>query len=785
MHPAVLQALDVNSVQQKHNVSVRQLAMDLFRCGDLYRTTPGRVVDAEEGIKVQKKVQKQRAAEFEQYTSERKATWQGEMMNPSGASVTLEITGRMDGFADETSHVLVEEFKTCGAHPQEADPVDWGQLFLYAALYASETVCSNEGVKTKRVIAKLIYVEADTLAEKVFEQTFETPALLKALTWLLALYSVRWQRHERFLDKRDSWAQNLEFPMPEFRRGQQALARRVFQAVKAREDLLLEAPTGSGKSLAVLYPSLKAIGHSDQLFFLTGRNAGREAALNAVDKLDAEAEHLSVVDITAKEKICFVPGMPCDPTICKYAAGYYDKLGHALDQCRAAKRCDRDQLEQIAEDNEVCPFELSLDIALEADLIIGDYNYIFDPIVRLQRFSQAKDLHLLCDEVHQLVPRMREGLSTSLTRAEIRQALNSSVGELKPRIKSLDRALMKYRKGLGEGDHVLEEMDAIDRAAKRLVEYVAELELDLQGATEVQALFFNCLRWVRSADWRGDGVFYCEMQVKNKGIRTSYVCLDPGPYIEKVGREFASNIRFSATLTPLSLTARLQGNPEIDAERAQNPFTTEQLAVFSVSDISTFYRDRAASLPRLSELILDINAARPGKYMIALPSYEYLSQLQVSLEGRIQQHVQEAGATPEVLANLVEELGARGGVLLAVMGGSLSESIDFLGARLDGVIVVGLGLPPPSLVRDQQAQHFDAAIEPGMGQLVAYTQPAMTKILQSAGRLIRDVQDRGIICLVDPRFRKPNVRQFFPEHWRVQEVASDKVSTHVRKFWST
>ena len=572
--------------------------------------------------------------------------------------------------------------------------------------------------------------------------------------------------------------------MPKFRRGQQALARRVYQSVKSRADLLLEAPTGSGKSLAVLFPALKAMSQEAQLFFLTGRNAGREAALNAANNLDPNKNSLLVVDITAKEKICFVEGMPCDPSLCQYASGYYDKLGNALEKGRQQKFCDRSSIEQIALDEEVCPFEFSLDLALEADLIVGDYNYIFDPIVRLQRFSQAKDMHLLCDEVHQLVPRMRDALSVALTRYEIRSALKAGPEPLQSRIKSLDRALMKYRKGLENGEHVVADFSAIDRAARRFVELIAELEFDLSDSEEVRTLYFSCLRWVRSEDWREQGTFYNQMDVADRSVRSSCVCIDPSDYIQQIFDAYASSVRFSATLTPLDLTAKLHGSPEIQFERAQNPFDASQLSVLFVNNISTYYRQRQHSLPKLAQLIREVTLAKPGRYLVALPSYEYLSQLQSQLVD-VPVHAQTSGASAEALVDLVEALRHEGGVLLVVMGGSLSESVDFMGARLDGVIVIGLGLPPPSLFRDSQAAHFEDCYESGAGQLVAYTQPAMTKILQTAGRLIRDVKDRGIICLVDPRFRTPAVRQFFPEHWQVQEVESDKVSIHVRKFWSS
>ena len=758
---------------------MRQLATDLFRRGDLYARSLGRAVDAEEGRNTQKAVQRERFSELSSYERERTVTLQRSMQAVSGTTVALEISGRMDGFAVREQDTLIEEFKACSIHPEVADPVDWGQLYLYAGLYAAE-LGSDEAL-----LARLVYVEVDTLKEKRFEVVLRCHDLVKTLEWHLALYSVAWQRQELHLDQRQAWAGRLRFPMPQFRRGQQALARRVYQAIKTCSNLLLEAPTGSGKSLAVLFPALKAMAHDAQLFFLTGRTSGREAALSALAHLDESAEQLVVVELTAKEKICFVEGMPCDPTLCQYADAYYDKVGDAIEAGLSSKWCDRTQIESTALAHEVCPFELSLDIALKADVIVGDYNYIFDPVVRLQRFMQAKHLHLLCDEAHQIVPRVREALTTEISRTEIKAAQKNCPSGLEPRVKSIDRAVMKYQRGLADGQHLLDSLDSVDRAARRLVEGVAELEVELSEYDEFRALYFSCTRWVRAKDWQTAGDYFHQVNVEGRGILVSTVCLDPSAYIQKVDSEFASSVRFSATLSPLKVTAHIQGCPDVALERAQNPFSPDQLSTFIVPNISTYYRDRSQSLHNLAHLVLDIYQAYPGKYLVALPSYEYLRQLQGILEGQLPVHEQVRGASTEVLEGLIADVGQHGGVLLVVMGGVLSESIDFMGARLDGVIVVGLGLPPPSVLRDQQVDHFDAAIEPGVGQLVAYPQPAMTKILQTAGRLIRDVEDRGIICLVDPRFRAPGIKQFFPEHWQVEEVHSEKVGIHVRKFWST
>ena len=523
----------------------------------------------------------------------------------------------------------------------------------------------------------------------------------------------------------------------------------------------------------------------EQVFFLTGRNAGREAALNALALIDPQSEHLIAVELTAKEKVCLVEGAPCDPDLCQYARGYFDRVGAAVAAGVRARRCDRRTIDALAKAHTVCPYELSLDIALSADLVIGDYNYLFDPVVRLQRFTGNGDLHVLVDEAHQLVPRAQSMLSVEMSRRELLAVKQAAPVSIQPRLRSLDRAIMKYKKGVSDGDHWLPDLGSLDRAADKLVTTIQSLELDLQPLPDLKSLYLSCLRWCRAAEWLHKGTFFNQITVQDRHVSLAKVCLDPSPYLKAVSAEHATHVRFSATLSPLSLSRKVQGFESAEAERAQNPFHTEQLGVYLIPDLSTYYRSRTRTSAAISRLIQDVYAARPGRYLAAFPSYAYLNQVAevlLSEETDLPIHIQQRGSDADALEVLVDDFAAAGGLLLVVMGGGLSESIDFQNARLDGVLVIGLGLPPPNLAREQLAAHFDAQEGEGFGQMVAYTQPALVKILQAAGRLIRTPEDRGILCLVDPRF--PSVQSYFPAHWQVHIVRAREVIEHVRDFWS-
>lgn len=761
------------------DLSARKLAELTCREGDLYPVRQGRPVEAEEGIARQRELQQQRLKSDPQYERE--------------VSVNLyyqtllgerKLSGRIDGMARYPGVVMVEEIKCRSFLPDKVDAVDRGQARIYAGMLAMR----DDGAEHYEV--KVVYVHVETLETVEFLERLSASTARAYLQFMLLCLVARLGRHYIRNQARMTWAAQLQFPMPTFRAAQQAVARRVYGALMRAENLLLEAPTGSGKSLAVLFPAIKAQQLEDQLFFLTSRNAGAQAALTACQQLDVDAANLVVVELTAKDKMCFVQGVPCNPEECPYAAGYYDRAAAAVNVLLTTKRADRAQIEAIALEFSVCPFELSLDLALWADVIVGDYNYVLDPVVRLKRFADHKQLHLLVDEAHQLSPRVRDMLTVRLDRQVIKQAKQIESVAIQKRVDSIDRAMLSLRRQYGLGEHVVEQIESLQRACHRLLETVAKLELELAQLPELVALYFAASRWVRSDSWVSDGEFIHVLDAADTDITVSRVCLDAGPYLQSVFDSHAGVVRFSGTVTPLPLYQRLHGQQQGFSERAQNPFRAEQTAVLVVRDIATYFNQRQTSLPKLVQFLLELQSAKPGRYLVALPSFAYLQMLVVALtetqtETQIDILAQSPGLSQQQSNELLDEMRRmRHGLICIVMGGVLGESVDFTGISLQGVVSVGLGLPPPSLERDLLAAHFEQTEGQGWGQMVAYTQPALVKNLQAAGRLIRSPDDFGVICLVDPRFSATHVQRFFPDHWQPRVIPATQVGRYVKLFWN-
>ena len=761
-------------------LAVRELADAVFRSGDLYPVRRGRQISAEEGIRIQGIVQAQRGVAHQHY--------QREIPVESHCLLgeeTVSLSGRVDGCYPSADGIVVEEIKTCGSLPGTAHQVDLGQALIYAGLLTELNLCGCTG--DSQVHVDLVYVEADTLQERTFRSSFTGVSVRRLLAFVLLCFDVRWHRHLARVSSRLTWSEALEFPLDHYRVGQQATARRVYRAQQRREHLLLEAPTGSGKSLATLFPSVKGLGLHQQIFFLTARNTGAISALRAARQLNGDVGRLSAVQIIAKEKICPIEGMPCGADSCERARGYFDRVSPAIDQLLEQGVADSQAVQVCADSFQLCPFELSLDAARWTDLIIGDYNYIFDPVVRLNRFAGDEDIHLLIDEAHQLVPRVRDMLRVELDQEVVRAAARTTSATLARRARSLQRALNKVRRLHGEGDHVLDDLGSIDRACEKFLAAIQEEDFEFDHDPELAALYFACHRWVRSKTWLDRS--YCRFiaRIRGRTIQVASLPLDVSHYIADLASEYASSVRFSGTLSPLPLYQRLQGEFETCPERAPNPFSSDQARVMVVADIPTIFSRRLDSLPDVVNLIRVLAEIKPGRYVIAMPSYQYMNQLleMPGITSIAPVFHQQRGATQADLEQLIDEFASlESAFLIMVMGGSLSESIEFGDARLDGIVVIGLGLPPPDLERDLLAEYFEDQENQGLGQLIAYTQPALVKNLQAAGRLIRNASDRGVICLVDFRFAKREVMQFFPSHWRPILTRSSDIRRQVEDFWA-
>jgi len=769
----------------KTRIPVTWLAAFFHRRGDLRGSTEGRT-RGEEGIRVQKTLQRAALDTGSSYQRERPVELRLEV---TGREIV--VSGRIDGLDAGTDPLLIEEFKTTRADPQRAHAQSGDEHWAQARLYAG--LLLREGVAVNAFLLRLSYCHPDTLAVVSFEERLSTEAAAFFLEDTLADLRAWLERQAAHEDQRNARIAELEFPYGEFRPHQRATARRVFKALRDGEALLLEAPTGSGKTAATLFPAIRALGSTagQRVFFLTSRNTGAHAVRDALARMDPDARWLRHAQISAREKVCQLEAGPCDPRDCPLAIGYYDRSRAAVVELLERRAMTPETIRAVALAHRVCPHELSLDAALWSDVVIGDYNYLFDPAVRLQRFAGESDSYVLIDEAHQLAPRVREMRSLRLARADVRAALQEALPTgVARRLRSVDRQLLALtRNSSGAAERAIERPEALLRALERFADACWESSTPLEGLPFTLQLFFDAQRWVRDGAPDDPERWLYRLRHGGEGPRDAIIeldCLDPGPWIRERLAEYGGHVRFSGTVSPLPLYQDLHGIEAGAAERAGNPFHPDQLAVLLVDDIPTYLRSRAGSLAALVDLVDQVASARAGHYLVAFPSFEYLQNFAAAFASAHPQRLLEvqvpgmADADREAfLAAFRPAAAPRVG--LVVLGGVFGESVDFSGCTLAGVVCVGLGLPPPSLSREALAAYFDD--QGSDGRTIAYLQPAMVKVVQMAGRLLRSPEDRGVLCLVDVRFAGPDCRPFFPSHWRPERVRGAQVSGRLANFW--
>ena len=758
-------------------VSVKDLAEFVHRRGDL-RYHGQSATLAAEGIARQKSYQADRG---ESYLPEHRvrATF-GELV----------IGGRIDGW--DPAARLVEEIKTtrddpAGLHAHAGD-VHQAQLRLYGAMLVLADETLNE------VCLRLVYLHPVRPDETVFEEMAGRDDLIGYFEATCAVYAAWIADVRTRVRNRNRQLAGLGFPYGEFRIDQRRIAKHLYRGFRDGVDWLVEAPTGSGKTMAGLFAAMKAMGEGelDRLVFLTSRTTGQraieDALVDAVHPVAADSA-LTAVTVTAKDRICFGDGTPCDRTACRFAKRYYERMPAARRQLLGCRLVRRGEVEAVAREHEVCPFELSLDVAAWADVVVCDYNYVFDPIVRLARLENPlfAKVGLIVDEAHQLGDRVRDMLGSSLSCRAVKAALaESGLPEPLARgLRSVDRALAAIGRGSVEGESEIPEPRALLRAVERMQNAALEADLDGERFPATSATYFEAFQFAYLAERATDGTHHYLAAGAGRDVTVELICTLPGDHIQECMSGFHGSARVSGSLTPASVFQRIHGASDSgDVLISDGCFPREHFGVFVVTDISTYYRDRDRTLGRVANLIEGVCTQTRGNYLVALPSFEYAQAASIAVRG-IDIRCQQQGMTLDEREDFIQWISEpqAGRVGFVVTGGVFGESVDFRDGALDGVIVVGAGLPPRSLRRDLVATDAAAAGLGADGDEVAYRQPAMTRVVQAAGRVVRSASERGIAVLVDPRFSRTAYRAFLPARWTTLSVRSDQVAEAVGGFW--
>ncbi|MDO4262254.1 MAG: ATP-dependent DNA helicase [Eubacteriales bacterium] len=772
-------------------ISVRNLVEFLLRSGDLDNRYSGRrdAQAMQAGSRLHRKLQNRMGSRYQAEVTLRYRTELG------GIPVTVE--GRADGIWPDGDRMTVDEIKGTYrdvSRMEEPDPVHEAQARCYAYIYGEQNGQERMGVR-------MIYGDLETEELRYFEKQYSMEELKSWFDGLMEEYRKWVVFSETWKEKRQASLKAIRFPY-EYREGQKELAVSVYRTILRKKRLFIQAPTGVGKTLSTLFPALKAMGEErcGRIFYLTARTITRTVAADTLELLRRQGMRLKSVTLTAKEKLCVCGETDCNPDGCPYAGGHFDRINEAVYELwtEGPDAYSREVILDQARRHRVCPFELSLDLAVWTDAVICDYNYVFDPNVYLKRFfgeGVKGDYLFLVDEAHNLVERGRSMYSASLekeTFLEIKKLVRGKSGALTRALDACNRHLLTLKRECEEGYRILPQAGGFSLLLTHLsgeLERFLETPVPEELRRPLTDFYFEVWNFLGVCDRLDENYeIYTELREDGRFALNLY-CVRPAVNLKERLDKGTAAVFFSATLLPVNYYKDLlTGDPEDYAVYARSPFDQEKRLLLIGTDVSSRYSRRGErEYDRMAEYIRRTVEGRRGNYLIFCPSYRLLEQVygRCAAFSDMECIRQEPGMGEEERERFLaqfEEERTQSLAAFCVMGGVFSEGIDLTDDRLIGALVIGTGLPQVCREREIVRGYFDRK---GMdGFAYAYLYPGMNKVLQAAGRVIRTDQDRGVIVLLDERFRTASYRRLFPREWeRHGYCRVDSVSRQIGEFW--
>lgn len=772
-------------------ISVRNLVEFILRNGDLVSGSGTSDKEAMlKGSRLHRKIQKQMGSHYQPEVSLKKDTEYDDLI--------LRVEGRADGIFLHDEQFCIDEIK--GVYKklelmEEPVLVHRAQALCYAWIYL-------DAHDLEKIDIQMTYAHLDTEVIKRFRETLTRAELKQWYEELTDSYH-KWLAYQiEWREKRNESMKKLEFPF-EYRKGQRKMVSGIYHAISKKEQIFIQAPTGVGKTMSAVFPAVRAIGQgmAETVFYLTARTITRTVAQDAFEILRDRGLLFKVVTITAKEKLCFCDKPECDPEKCPYAKGHYDRINDAVYELWTTEQSfDRETLLRHAQKWQVCPFELSLDLAVWMDGVICDYNYVFDPNVYLKRFfgeNVSGNYLFLIDEAHNLVDRGREMYSASISLDDVIETRKF----VKPYSQKLWKKLGKVKKQLEElrencGEWNVEENAGVLPISLLSVQGELDQLLEEPPAQEVVDgildFYFAVRNFLNISELVDDNYVVYTAFDENGRFYMKLFCVNPAENLQKCLDKGNSTVFFSATLLPLQYYRKmLSTRSENFGMYVESPFEQKKRCLMICRDVSSKYTRRGyEEYRKIAEYIARMSWQKKGNYMVFFPSYRlmedvyqvYQDEFSVSWVRCISQHASMTELEREEFLEEFTEETEETLVGFCVMGGIFSEGIDLIGDRLIGAAVVGTGLPQVNCEREILKGYYDEKGEQGFDY--AYRYPGMNKVLQAAGRVIRTKEDTGAILLMDERFLNRDYRNLFPREWNDACTCTlGNVEKHLQAFW--
>ena len=780
----------------KVRISVRNLVEFILRSGDLdnSRGSSGDKEAMLKGGRLHRKIQRSMKGNYQAEVSlKRESEYE---------DVIIQVEGRADGIFTEDGEFWIDEIKGTYGNLQAMEvpvPVHRAQAMCYGWIYGEKEGLSQIGIQ-------MTYSHLDTEDTRRFREIFSMEELKNWYQKLLHDYhkwiscSLSWKK------ERNASMKDLQFPFP-YREGQREIVSGVYHTVSSKKTLFVQAPTGVGKTMSAIFPSVRAIGEGkgETLFYLTAKTITGTVAWEAFHTLRENGLKFKVTAITAKEKLCFLDSPECTPEKCPYAKGHFDRVNDAVYELWTTEEVySREVIRAHAEKWQVCPFEMCLDLSVWVDGVICDYNYAFDPNVHLKRFfgeNISGDYIFLIDEAHNLVERGREMYSAEISRQTLftlRKKIRKHFPKLARALDKASRQMLELEEDLKASQNpyqVLSNPGVLPvtflTISGELEEIIEEKNLEEELRKEILEFYFVVRDFLNVSELVDENyVVYTECFGEND-FRLRLFCVNPAANLSEYLKKGRSAVFFSATLFPMLYYRELL-TTETDAYGiyVQSPFSAKNRRILIGSDVSSRYtRRNHTEYRKIAEYISRCVWQRQGNYMVFFPSYRLMEDVYQVYEEEfsvdwVRCIRQNSDMTEREREEFLEEFQSREGTLVGfcVLGGIFSEGVDLTGESLIGAIIVGTGLPQIGSEREILKEYYDRKKQSGFDY--AYRYPGMNKVLQAAGRVIRTKEDRGVILLLDDRFLGRDYGEIFPREWKDRSSCRlNTVEEAVSRFW--
>lgn len=753
--------------------SVRGIVEYVLKSGSLDDRfiSRGRAID---GTIAHGKLQKDNLEIYENYEKEVRMQHDFQKEN-----IILLVEGRADGIINEKGNIIIEEIKSTYMDLaylyEDYNLLHWAQGKFYGYIY-----CIDNNLKD--ITIRLSYFNINTDEVRSFDHIYTFEELKNFVDGLVSQYLETLTLKESFKEERNKSIKELQFPFKSYRKGQRELAVSCYSNIRKRGILFAQAPTGIGKTISTIFPALKAIGEGmgEKIIYLTAKTITRTVAEEAYFKLLKNNLKFKVVTITAKEKICLNNEVKCNPDDCIYAKDYFTKINSVINNLIKNNNVFfRNEIIEYANRYKVCPFELSLDLSNWCDGVICDYNYAFDPRVRLKRIFEDRneDNILLIDEAHNLVNRAREMYSCTLQKSKV-MSVNRIIKGKVPKLYKISNSINK------EMIHIRRELEEINKSfkyhneeykelIKLLRSFVSEADNYLvkgkgtEGYEDVLEFYYEVRNFIAASELYDEEYTTILKNDKNE-FTIKIFCINPAKNLRQVIKSTYSSIIFSATLSPVKYYVDLIGGDEESFKlRFDSPFNKENLLTY-LYPLDMRYVNRENNIDILCKVIYQFINERKGNYMAFLPSFDYLYKVHsryIELYGERGVIIQEENLSEIKKEEFLRAFNEENNIIgFTVVGGMFSEGVDLPGDKLIGAIIVGVGFPMVSIENNIIAEYFDSS-----GFDYSYTYPGINKVLQSAGRVIRTENDKGRILLIDRRYKDYKYKFILPKEWDIKE----------------